>query len=164
MEKQMIARIMFAVKVLGFTVALVGQGLAWPLFPTGGRQWISSEYGLRASPMGGGPGSYHTGIDLACRVGTPILAVGEGVVIVCAFDDPVYGRYLVIRLDSGIDVLYGHLSETWYARGRHVSRGQVIGRSGNTGASTGPHLHLAFMIEPLSMFDSQEPAEWRLRK
>jgi murein DD-endopeptidase MepM/ murein hydrolase activator NlpD len=125
--------------------------LAWPLFDTGGRQWISSGYGIRTAPLGGKAGGFHPGLDLACRVGTPVLAVGDGVVSVCAFDDPVYGRYMVIRLDSGQDALYGHLSETWIRRGERVTRGQIIGRSGNTGASTGPHLHFSLMVDPLAM-------------
>lgn len=128
------------------------QPLAWPLHDTGGRQWVSSGYGIRTAPMGGKTGGFHPGLDLACRVGTPVLAVGDGVVTVCAFDDPVYGRYMVIRLaGSGYDVLYGHLSETWVPRGQSVTRGQVIGKSGNTGASTGPHLHLSLIIDPLAM-------------
>jgi murein DD-endopeptidase MepM/ murein hydrolase activator NlpD len=144
--------------------ALLAEPLSWPLYATGGKQWISSEYGYRVAPMGGGTGSYHTGIDIACRVGTPVVAVGDGVVIVCAFGDSVYGKYIVLRLDSGVDVLYGHLSETWYSRGSRVERGRKIGLSGNTGASTGPHLHLGIMTNPLVLFGSQEPADWRLRK
>jgi murein DD-endopeptidase MepM/ murein hydrolase activator NlpD len=114
--------------------------------------------------MGGGGGGYHNGVDIACRVGTPVLAVGDGTVIACAYGDAVYGKYLVLRLDSGLDVIYGHLSETWHGRGQRVRRGAVIGLSGNTGTSTGPHLHLGIMADPLMIFASCEPDDWRWRK
>lgn len=137
------------------SLALASQPLVWPLKNTGGRQWVSSGYGTRQAPMGGKTGGYHAGLDLACRIGTPVLAVGDGLVMVCATGDAVYGRYMVIRLGSGMDVLYGHLSETWFKRGSFVRQGQVIGKSGNTGASTGPHLHIALMLNPLSILQQE---------
>ena len=71
---------------------------------------------------------------------------------------------MILRLDSGLDVLYAHLSETWYSRGQHVARGTIIGRSGNSGASTGPHLHFGLMADPLAFFASDQVADWRKRK
>ncbi|MFZ4618586.1 MAG: M23 family metallopeptidase [Rectinemataceae bacterium] len=152
------SRVILAV-LLFLAGAMISAQLAWPLYDTGGRQWLSSEYGLRTQPMGGSAGGYHTGIDLACRVGTPVLAVADAEVIVCAYGDSTYGKYMVLRLDSGMDVLYGHLSETWYRRGQRVTRGQTIGLSGNTGASTGPHVHISLMIDPMVMLSRIEMAE-----
>ena len=162
MERKRVHLFLFGLAILAS--ALAADPLAWPLYATGGRQWISSEYGLRSSPMGGSLGGYHTGIDIACRVGTPILAVGDATVSVCAYGDAVYGRYMVLHLDSGLDVIYGHLSETWFRKGQRVARGQVIGLSGNTGASTGPHLHIGIMADPLAFLSPPEPADWQWRK
>lgn len=114
---------------------------------TGGIQFLSSEYGPRVSPMGGSSnGSFHSGTDIACRVGTPVLAISDGVVVVCAYGDRLFGRYMVVRDGRGIDVLYGHLSATWIPRGTAIKTGAVLGLSGNTGQSTGPHLHLQVMM------------------
>ena len=163
MKKATIAAVLIIVGMTAFS-QIPAAALAWPLLDTGGRQWLSSGYGVRESPMGGETSGFHAGIDLACRVGTPVLAVADGTVIVCAFDDPVYGRYLVLRLDNGFDALYAHLSETWYARGARVARGAIVGRSGNSGASTGPHLHFALMVDPFSLVASDIAAEWVERK
>ena len=119
------------------------------LADTGGRQWVSSGYGPRENPMGGAAGaSIHFGEDLATRRGTPILALEDGQVIVCAYGDPVFGRYMVVRDALGYDTTYAHLSEAWYPKGAFVSRGMVIGLSGNTGASTGPHEHVQVTVDP----------------
>lgn len=131
----------------------------WPLEVTGGRQFISDGYGMRERPMGGG-GGYHFGIDYACRVGTRVLSLTEGTVIVCAFGDKVFGKYIVVRTRDGYDILYGHLSETWKARGTFVKENDVIGLSGNTGQSTGPHLHVQISIDPV-LFFSQKREEKR---
>lgn len=137
---------------LSAALAASAQALLWPLRDTGGVQYTSSGYGLRSRPMGGGAGGFHAGIDIACRVGTPVLAAGTGKVLVCALKDPTYGNYLVLRLDDGRDVLYGHLKEAWYGRGQRVERGWIIALSGNSGYSTGPHLHFAVSEDPAPLF------------
>jgi murein DD-endopeptidase MepM/ murein hydrolase activator NlpD len=82
---------------------------------------------------------YHTGVDYAVPVGTDVLAVADGVI------DPAtwgrsYGTQLVQKLDGGY-FIYAHLSKTLVKAGDKVKEGQVIAKSGNTGNSTGPHLH-----------------------
>lgn len=135
-----------------------GEPLLWPLADTGGVQYKSSGYGVRKNPMGGSSGTYHAGIDLACRKGTGVIASASGIITVCAIKDKVYGTYMVLRTDSGLDILYGHLSEPWYRRGQRVKAGWIIGLSGNTGLSTGPHLHYQVMQDPMELF--REGKEW----
>jgi murein DD-endopeptidase MepM/ murein hydrolase activator NlpD len=132
--------------------------LLWPLQDTGGIQFKSSGYGIRARPMGGGSSGFHAGLDIACRIGTPVLASGTGTVIVCAVKDSTFGNYMVLRLDDGRDLLYGHLSAMWYKRGQRVQRGWIIGLSGNSGYSTGPHLHYQVTMDPMPMFKDER--EW----
>jgi murein DD-endopeptidase MepM/ murein hydrolase activator NlpD len=138
---------------------VVAEPLLWPLKDTGGVQYTSSGYGIRKSPMGGSTSSFHDGIDLACRRGTPVLASASGVIIVCAIKDPVLGTYMMLRTDSGLDLVYGHLSEGWYKRGQRVQRGWVIGLSGNTGRTTGPHLHFEVRQDPMQLF--KEDRIWK---
>ncbi len=110
---------------------------------------MSDGYGTRKNPMGGNAGSgYHAGEDDACRVGTRILALNAGEAVVCAYGDPVFGKYIVIRDALGFDVLYAHLSELWTPRGSHVVKGQTIGLTGATGSVTGPHIHVQVMMSP----------------
>lgn len=163
--------------ILLMFLLVIGLQLALPsplpgLADTGGIQFVSSVYGPRSSPMGGSSnGSFHSGLDIACRVGTPVLALSAGTVMVCAYGDRVFGRYVVVRDDNGIDVLYGHLSATFVPRGTSVRAGQRIGLSGNSGQSTGPHLHLQVMMSTeaysnlfVETYVSTEPSHWRYCK
>lgn len=134
-------------------------GFAYPVAKTGGVQFVSSRYGMRQNPQGGGLQQFHTGTDIACRIGTPVVAVADGTIIQVTTNDVVYGKSIILRLDIGVDVLYGHLSELWYAKGR-VRRGQTIGLSGNTGQSTGPHLHFQVMMDP-DLFLALDPTTLR---
>lgn len=85
----------------------------------------------------------YNGIDLAAPVGTPVLASATGDMIVVRKSgwNGGYGTYVVIRHDNGTQTLYSHMSSTIVYPGQHVVQGQVIGYVGNTGRSTGPHLH-----------------------
>lgn len=138
--------------------------LAWPLKVSGNAKF-TDLYGLTANPMGGGSGRFHYGIDLPCVVGTPVIAVADAVVIVCAKGDASLGNFMILRLPNGWDFTYGHLSETWFPRGSKVTKGQVIGLSGNTGYSTGPHLHFQWSQDPMVLFKQipKEPSFSRLR-
>ncbi len=85
----------------------------------------------------------HNGIDLGCPIGTPLRAAAPGIVIVASVGGwgGGYGNYIVIKHPNGTQTVYGHLSRVDVRVGDPVDRGQYIGATGNTGKSTGPHLH-----------------------
>jgi LysM repeat protein len=85
----------------------------------------------------------YNGIDIGTYVGTPIMAAASGEIIIARSSgwNGGYGKYVVISHYNGTQTLYAHLSSTYVSVGERVSQGQVIGLSGNTGNSTGPHLH-----------------------
>ncbi len=102
----------------------------------------SSPYGWRADPFTGVQ-SFHTGTDLACPTGTPILAAMSGKISDVG-NNRVYGNYIIINHGNGYQTLYAHMSKTIAKKGQWVSQGTKIGLVGSTGYSTGPHLH--FMV------------------
>lgn len=127
-----------------------GGRLAWPV---PGSTIITSRFGGRASP--GGIGSTdHKGIDIAGRTGAPVIAAKEGE-ITTASRLGGYGNCVIIKHDNGYETLYGHLSVITCNVGDKVKPGDVIGRVGSTGASTGPHLH--FGIRKDGTFVNPEP-------
>ncbi len=102
-------------------------------------------------------GAYHGGTDLSVSIGTEVLAVDGGEVITskdlkgcngkrCVGGYYSYGRYIVIQHDNGLTSLYAHLSERLVNEGDKVSKGQLIGLSGENGNTTGPHLHLEIKL------------------
>jgi murein DD-endopeptidase MepM/ murein hydrolase activator NlpD len=105
---------------------------------------MTSGFGYRRDPMGRGT-RMHEGQDFAGRHGSPILATAEGTVIHAGWENG-YGQLVTIRHDFGIETRYGHLSKIRVTRGQKVSRGDVIGDMGNTGRSTGTHLHYEIRI------------------
>lgn len=114
-------------------------GLIWPVSGT-----LTSGFGGRSSP--GGVGStFHEGIDIAVPEGTPIRAAKGGTVIMASYNGG-YGNYTCVDHGSGLSTCYAHQSGFAVSSGQRVSQGQVIGYSGNTGASTGPHLHFEVRI------------------
>jgi murein DD-endopeptidase MepM/ murein hydrolase activator NlpD len=94
---------------------------------------------LQTSPYGMRNGRMHAGIDLGLRQGESVFAVFDGLVKVSAFDYG-YGNYILIEHDNGLETLYAHL-EARVKAGAKVKAGQMIARGGNTGWSTGSHLH-----------------------
>lgn len=102
---------------------------------------LTSSFGYRRHPLGGGI-RYHRGIDLAASEGTPIKAAAAGRVI-AVYNSTAHdlGRHLVIQHNDEFETLYGHLSRILVSQGQLVQKGDIIGREGSTGASTGPHLH-----------------------
>ena len=82
---------------------------------------------------------YHTGVDFACKIGTPILAVADGKITNASWGKS-YGKQIVMAVDGGW-VIYAHLNALRVKPGQRVKKGQIIGESGNTGNSSGPHLH-----------------------
>lgn len=120
--------------------------------PTVGR--FSSGFGMRADPFTGLP-RFHNGIDLANAPGTPIRAAGSGRVVHIESQIGNYGRFIILRHDSGFQTLYAHLDTFDVRVGQFVYQGDVIGRMGNTGRSTGPHLHFSVIrngrfVDPLN--------------
>lgn len=85
----------------------------------------------------------YNGIDFAAPIGTPIYSSAPGVILISKTEgwNGGYAQYIVIQHDNGTQTLYGHLSKNYVSSGVAVSRGEIIGAVGNTGNSTGPHLH-----------------------
>ncbi|AHH13762.1 peptidoglycan DD-metalloendopeptidase family protein [Borrelia hermsii] len=108
------------------------------LFPTQGI--ITSGYGYRPDPFTKTI-SFHNGIDIANAANTPIFATKEGIVVTAGFSVGGYGKYIIISHNNGFQTLYAHLGSFAVKVGQRVSRGQIIGRMGSTGYSTGNHLH-----------------------
>ncbi|MDF9829141.1 M23 family metallopeptidase [Parabacteroides sp. PF5-6] len=104
----------------------------------------ASGYGMRIDPIYRVP-RFHTGMDFSAKTGTEIYATGDGVVTYAAWKQG-YGNCLVINHGYGYETLYGHMSKYRARVGQKVKRGQVIGEVGNTGKSTGPHLHYEVMV------------------
>ena len=120
--------------------------LQWPL-PVAGA--ITSQFGHRVDPITGEVSS-HTGTDIACAEGTPILAAADGTVTVANGLDSwggSYGYYIQIDHGSGLETLYAHCSSICVTTGQQVQAGQVIGYVGHTGRATGSHLHLEVSVD-----------------
>jgi murein DD-endopeptidase MepM/ murein hydrolase activator NlpD len=107
--------------------------------PGAGDLDISSRYGVRGNPFGRGH-EFHNGVDFVIDIGTPILATGPGVVEAAGYEGP-NGNRVAINHGFGYRSVYAHLSKVQVKPGDRVKRGQVVGLSGNTGRSSGPHLH-----------------------
>jgi murein DD-endopeptidase MepM/ murein hydrolase activator NlpD len=107
---------------------------------------ISSVFGAREHPILGGI-RMHEGLDYAADYGTPVRAIGDGVVVRAGWSNG-YGNVLEIRHRNGFVTRYGHLSA--YAKGirvgSHVAIGDIVARVGSTGLSTGPHLHFEVIV------------------
>lgn len=100
---------------------------------------ISSGFGYRIDPFRHRK-AFHEGIDIPLPEGTPILASLDGIVIKTGKDSSG-GKYVKLKHDNGYTTLYVHLSRIIATKGSKVNQGDIIGLSGNTGRSTGPHLH-----------------------
>lgn len=112
---------------------------------------ITSKFGPRRRRM-------HNGIDVAVRVGDTIRAAFDGKVRVVRFERKGYGQYVVIRHNNGLETVYGHLSKQLVTEETYVKAGDIIGLGGNTGRSSGPHLHfetrfLGVAINPALIID-----------
>lgn len=101
---------------------------------------VASGYGMRIHPIYKTE-KMHTGMDFTSPVGTEIHATGNGVVNKVEYDGRGYGNNVIISHGFGYQTLYGHMSKILVRPGQKVSRGDLIGYVGNTGTSTGPHLH-----------------------
>ena len=102
---------------------------------------------LPFEPAFGGFPHFHTGIDMAGNLDTPILAAGDGVVVSALAGSTGYGNHIIIAHAGGILTLYGHLDKVEVQAGDAVHQGQEIGLMGSTGNSTGPHLHFEVRVQ-----------------
>jgi murein DD-endopeptidase MepM/ murein hydrolase activator NlpD len=115
------------------------------------RGYITSEFGPRRY-------RYHYGIDLKVEIGDSIAAAFSGKIRIIDYEARGYGHYVVIRHDNGLETVYAHLSQVLVSLEQVVNGGDIIGLGGNTGRSTGPHLHfeiryLGNAINPASIIN-----------
>ena len=116
----------------------VGGKFMWPL--PAANNVITCKYGMRTHPV---TKKYklHSGIDLRCSTGTKVYAANAGTVTTSGYSS-AWGNYIIINHGGGYTTLYAHLKSRNVSKDAKVKQGDVIGYSGNTGYSTGPHLHL----------------------
>ena len=130
--------------------AFLSSGFRKPLDKTR----ITSAYGNRMDPFMRVP-YFHSGVDLKCSIGTSVKASRSGKVTYCGINGN-YGKLIILKHSSGYETYYGHLSKFKVKPGDTVRAGQVIALSGNSGRSTGPHLHFEVrkngsVINPMSV-------------
>jgi murein DD-endopeptidase MepM/ murein hydrolase activator NlpD len=144
-QAQVGAGLAMVTRTLPVGTTLPGLTLSWPIAGA----YITQPFGpselLLEPPLGPYP-HFHTGIDLAARIGTPVTAAAVGVVVAVANTQVGYGNYVIVAHGGGIMTLYGHLLETDVRVGDHVLRGQRVGLEGTSGMSTGPHLHFELRV------------------
>ncbi len=114
----------------------------WPV-----RGWITSSFGNRISPFTSKT-QFHEGVDIAAQIGTPVIAPADGVVIKAGFEAG-YGNMVEISHGYGLKTVFGHNSRLNVKPGQHVKRGDIISYSGNSGSSTGPHVHYEVRVNGL---------------
>ncbi|MGL4412146.1 MAG: peptidoglycan DD-metalloendopeptidase family protein [Bacteroidales bacterium] len=129
-------------------------------------EWAIPHFGHITSKFGPRRRRYHYGIDLKVQTGDPIYAAFDGKVRIVASAKGGYGKYIVLRHDNGLETVYAHLSEHAVVREQTVMAGDLIGYGGNTGRSTGSHLHfetriLGVPVDPLEIFDFQNKVAHR---
>ena len=131
----------------------------WPV--SGGRGNITAVFGVEEHPFTHGF-RLHNGVDIAWSPGTPVLATANGKVQSVGFEPNGLGNKVAIRHNYGFTTVYGHLSKASARKGQTVARGQTIGYIGNTGLSTGPHVHYEVwigtqVVDPMHFLDIKSP-------
>ena len=134
-----------------------------PIVPDRSKFRLSSSFGYRSDPISGKT-RMHTGFDFALKPGNPVYATGDGVVASVTFELFNYGNSIVIDHGFGYKTRYAHLKTVLVTEGMKIKRGECIAESGNTGKSTGPHLHYEVMykgkyVNPVNYFDLDMPIE-----
>jgi len=116
--------------------------------PVVGKYMLSSGFGDRIDPFTSQP-SFHPGVDIVTELGTPVVSAAKGKVtkINLNSDKSGYGNYIEITHPNKISTLYGHLSEILVKENQVLQKGEIIGLVGDTGRSTGPHLHFEVQID-----------------
>ena len=115
----------------------------WPLRDV--RGYVTSYFGPTTHPFTK-HWYLHKGIDIAYSRGTKVVSTADGKVIEKAFDANGYGNYIVVKHKYGFYTRYAHMDKVYVKEGQNVQQGEVIGTLGNTGLSTGPHLHYEVRI------------------
>jgi len=128
--------------------------------PLAGRKELTSLYGMRIDPFHRGM-AFHSGIDFNVQPGTAILSAGDGVVLKVDHNDS-YGNFVEVEHSGHIVSKYAHASKVIVTPGQAVLRGQVLGEVGNTGRSTGPHLHFEVVrnqafVDPMRVLVTARP-------
>lgn len=128
-----------------------------PVVPDRSIYRLSSSFGFRSDPFTG-RSKRHTGVDFALKPGNPIYATGDGVVEKVKFEFFGYGNQVLIDHGFGYKTRYAHMKSINVVEGMKVKRGECIGESGNSGRSSGPHLHYEVLykdkhINPANYFD-----------
>lgn len=125
------------------------------------RGWITSYFGYRNETFYADHDlRFHRGMDIAAEIGSPVLASAAGQVIHRGYDDTGYGKMVIIDHGYNVKTVYAHMSEIKIQKGAYVTRGKVIGLVGNTGKSTGPHLHYEIQISGVPV----DPANYILNE
>lgn len=122
---------------------------------------VTSPYGWRARF-----GRMHRGVDLSLRVGDTVRSAFSGKIRLTKFEGKGYGYYVVVRHDNGMETVYGHLSKFLVKPNQRVRAGEPIALGGNTGRSTGPHLHfetryMGMAINPEGLIDFENQTTHR---
>lgn len=136
-----------------------------PINPRPSTYRLSSPFGYRSDPITGGQ-RLHAGFDFACNPGNPVYAVGDGVVESASFELFGYGNSVVIDHGFGYKTRYAHLKSVFVSEKMQLKRGECIGLTGNSGRTTGPHLHYEVLykgnrVNPSNFFDlSMDPKEY----
>ncbi len=121
--------------------AVASSGYVWPCPAS---KYITSYFGRRVHPVYGTV-KVHNGLDIGGPNGCNIIAANSGTVIVSEYSSS-FGNYIVINHGNGVTTLYAHMSARLVSVGANVTKGQVIGKEGSTGVSTGPHLHFEVAV------------------
>ncbi len=155
--EQMIAKAKFNLNGLSASISEVKDDLVYKqalveatpkIWPVEG--YISSTFGWRKSPISGND-NFHRGTDIVAPNKTPIKAVSAGKIITAGWSNSGYGNHIIIDHGFGMKTLYGHLNSIMINVGDSVSMGTEIGLLGNTGYSTGPHLHYEVWVDEVQM-------------
>lgn len=134
--------------------------IGWPLADT----CVTQPYGETAFARTAYRTGYHNGVDFRARVPTPVFSIEDGVVIAVDNNDRSswqkyqYGKYVLVEHDNNLTSIYAHLSSQAVQVGQRVTRGQMVGYTGNTGFSTAPHLHFGVYWSPSVELRSIPPA------
>ena len=119
------------------------RGYTPTIWPVDGK--LEGGFGGRRNPFGGPGYEFHTGQDIEAPMGTPVVAGASGRIAFVGWQNG-YGQLVIVDHGGGLSTRYGHLSRIDVDLGQAVSRGQLLGRVGSTGRSTGPHLHYEVRI------------------